>query len=101
MIPLMFLATSVMLLFAGFGAYRAWRYGNGARRYFAALPVALLVVGAFVLPLIIGVLRRAGVHASFAGISADELVIVAVMASLLFATVSGAILALVFRPPYR
>ncbi len=70
----MFLVTSVMLVFAGFGAYRAWRYGVGSRRYFAALPIGLLFASAFVIPLVVGMLRRVGVEAHFAGHGSDELV---------------------------
>jgi hypothetical protein len=93
--PLIWLA---FLAVAGLGAYRAFRFGRGRRRFWGVLPVGLLLVGGLVFPFLFGLLRGAGVVPRVAGIGGEELLIVAVVGPVLLAVISGAILSLVFRP---
>ncbi len=95
------LMVSVLLVFAGFGTYRAWRYGTGSRRHFGLIPPALLVTAVFLVPLVLGALQRAGLPPVVAGMGPNEFVIVTVIASLLLAAISGAVLVFVFRPKKR
>ena len=94
--PLLLLA---LVLLAGFGASRAFRYGAGARRFLGALPIVIIVVGDLLVPFGIGILRGAGARPEIAGIGGEELLLVAVAGSLLLAAVIGAVLSVVFRPP--
>jgi hypothetical protein len=88
-----------LLGIAGFGTYRAFKYGVGIRRFLGALPIIFLVVSGLIVPLVIGVMQGAGARPRAGGIAGDELILVAVVGNLILAVVSGAILALVFRPP--
>src|SRR5262249_33444336 len=88
-----------LLVIAGFGAYRAFRYGSGARRLMGVVPVLFMALGGVVAPLVLGVAQEADTKPSVAGIGGGELLVVRVVGSLLLAVASGAILTLMFRPP--
>ncbi len=90
-----------LLIIAGLGTYRGFKYGAGSRRFFGLLPIVLLVVGGVIIPFVVGGMRGAGIETQVAGLGQGELVLVAVVGSLLLAAVSGAVLSLVFRPPRR
>ena len=97
-------AAPVALLFiAGFGAYRAFKYGTGPRRLLGAVPIVLLVVACVIVPFVFGVTHLHGISAQRDGVDlliqhGGELLIVAV-GSFLLAAISGATLSLMFRPP--
>ncbi len=87
------------LAVAGLGAYRAFRFGQGRRRYWGLLPVGLLLLGAVVVPFGFGLLEGVGVAPALAGIGGEELLLVSVTGPVFLAVVSGLILSALFRPP--
>lgn len=93
--PLLILA---LLFIAGFGAYRAFKYGTGRRRLLGVIPVTLVLAGGVILPLLFGLMQGAGAKPEVAGIGGGELALLGVVGPLLLAVISGAILSLAFRP---
>jgi len=90
-----------LVLIAGFGAYRAFKYGVGRKRLWGAVPIVLVLFGGVITPFIFGIMQGAGAKPTIAGIGGAELLIVVVGGSLLLAVVSGALLGLRFRPARR
>jgi hypothetical protein len=80
------------------GSYRAFKFGEGRRRYLGLVPIGLILLGGVVCPFIFGVLKGANAMPTVGGIGGDELMILAITGPLLLAVVSGATLSLVFRP---
>jgi hypothetical protein len=94
--PLLLLA---LVCIAGLGAYRAFKYGSGARRFLGAVPLVLILVGCVIVPFVFGVIQGAGAQPQVGGAGGAELLIVVVFGSLVLAAISGAALSLMFRPP--
>jgi hypothetical protein len=81
-----------LVFLAGFGAYRAFKFGAGSRRLLGAVPIVLLIVGGVIVPFVFGVMRGAGAQPQ------DEVLTVVVFGGVVLAAISGATLALMFRP---